>query len=157
MKDASVVPIKSALSCLSYGVYVVSARSGDRVNAMTVRMATQVSMRPPCIALSLRARSLTCEFVLESGAFAVNVLAHGQELLGGHFGLRSGRNADKFSALPYGTGLTGAPLLCDCAAILECRVAATHKVGQSILVIGEIIHAETFNRTPLVYRESDYY
>lgn len=124
---------------------------------MTMRLVTQVSTRPPCLALSLRRRSLTCEFILASGAFAVNVLAEGQELIGGHFGLRSGRHVDKFAELPHRFGQTGAPLLCDCAAILECRVTATHEVGQSTLVIGEIMDAEVFSRTPLAYRESDYY
>lgn len=125
---------------------------------MTMRQVTQVSTRPPCIALSLRRRSLTYEFIRDSGAFAVNILAQGQEMLGGHFGLRSGRNVDKFAELHYENGLfSGAPLLCECSAFLECRVAASHEIGQSILVIGEVVHAGTWNFAPLLYHEEDYY
>ena len=142
---------------MSYGVYVVSARRGDEINAMTMRLVTQVSTRPPCIALSLRRRSLTYEFIKDSGAFAVNILAEGQEMLGGHFGLRSGRHVDKFAELPYALGITGSPILCECSAFLECRVLSTQPLGQSVLVIGEVVTAETFNRPPLAYREADYY
>lgn len=142
---------------MSYGVYVVSARRGEQINAMTMRLITQVSTRPPCIALSLRRRSLTYEFIQDSGAFAVNVLAEGQELIGGHFGLRSGRHVDKFAELPHAIGITGSPILCECSAYLECRVVASHQIGQSVLVIGEVVEAATFNRPPLAYRESDYY
>ena len=55
-----------ALRKLSYGVYVVAARRGDgedsRINAMTVRFMTQISARPPRIALMVLKARLTHDF-----------------------------------------------------------------------------------------------
>lgn len=136
---------------------MVSARRGDELNAMTVRMATQVSTRPPCLALSIRKRSLTYEFIQSSEAFAVSILAQGQELLGGHFGLHSGRAVHKFVALEHFFGVTGAPILTHCSAWMECRVCASHEIGSQMLVIGEVLSASTGKGAPLAYRESDYY
>ena len=148
---------KDALRCLSYGVYVVSARRGDAINALTMRMVSQVSTQPPCIALSMRRRCYTYQFIVESEAFAVSVLARGQELLAGHFSLRSGRTIDKFAGVNYESGITNAPILQDCCAFMECRLLTSHEMGNSSLLIGEIINADVRGGPPLIYRREDYY
>jgi flavin reductase (DIM6/NTAB) family NADH-FMN oxidoreductase RutF len=152
----------NALKQLSYGVYVVSARCGDgpstRVNGMTVRMVTQVSSRPPRVALSVSKTRLTHELICESGHFAVSVLGEGQELLGGHFGLRSGRDINKWLGVEYFDGeLTGAPILNVCSAWFECRVKAIHDMGACSLIIGEVLSGGAKKNKPLVYREEDYF
>jgi flavin reductase (DIM6/NTAB) family NADH-FMN oxidoreductase RutF len=152
----------SALKKLSYGVYVVSARceraNEVAVNAMTVRMVSQVSVRPPRVALTISQSRLTHGLIVESGLFAVSVLAVGQELLGGHFGLQSGRDRDKFIAVEYFVGeQTGAPILCECSAWFECRVAAVHDMDGCSLIIGEVLSGGTHKAVPLHYKESDYF
>lgn len=161
---------KDALNNLSYGVYVVSSFRGDEygagdeddleINAMTVRMVSQVCTRPPMLSLSVRKNSLTHEYICESGVFALHVLAQGQELLAGHFGLRSGRQTPKFAALDYQRGETGAPIFDQCRGWMECRLRASHDMGTFVLIIGEIVNVGcgVFNDKPtLVYRKSDYY
>lgn len=148
---------RDALGRLSYGVYVVSVRWGDEVNAMTMRMVSQVGVRPPRVALTMRKRSYTYELIRESGHFVINVLAQGQELLGGHFGLRSGRNGNKFTALEHDVAASGAPILHGCSAHLECCLEATHDMGTYVLLIGQVKQAAVHDRLPLTYREDDYY
>ena len=164
-----------ALKNLSYGVYVVSAISGEatdsdgtrRMNAMTVRMMTQVSTRPPRVALAIAKNRLTHDFICDSRQFAVSVLAQGQEMLAGHFGLRSGRNANKLLEVEYFTAQTGAPILRDCCAFFECRLEAAHDMGNCTLFVGELINGGTSKsgfpencrpgNAPLLYREDDYF
>jgi flavin reductase (DIM6/NTAB) family NADH-FMN oxidoreductase RutF len=152
----------SALKQLSYGVYVVSSRCGEgdstRVNGMTVRMMTQVSSRPPRVAISVSKTRLTHELICESGLFAVSILSEGQELLGGHFGLRSGRDIHKWLQTDYFNGdQTGAPILNHCSAWLECRVEAVHDMGACSLIVGEVLSGGAQQKKPLVYREEDYF
>jgi flavin reductase (DIM6/NTAB) family NADH-FMN oxidoreductase RutF len=152
----------NALKKLSYGVYVVAARCGEgestRVNAMTARFLSQISTRPPRIALTLSKTRLTHDLLLESGAFAVSILAEGQELLGGHFGLRSGREVNKLAQVEYFDGeRTGAPILNECSAWFECRVEAVHDMGACSLIVAEVLSGGTRQSEPLVYRESDYF
>ena len=146
-----------ALRHLSYGVYVVSARRGDEINTLTLRMVSQVSQRPPCLSLSIARRRYTHDFISHSQAFAVHVLAQGQELLGGHFGLRTGRDINKFAGIEYENGITGAPILKDCSAAMECRLVGAHDLGLCTLFIGEVITSTIYNRPPLLYREEDYF
>jgi flavin reductase (DIM6/NTAB) family NADH-FMN oxidoreductase RutF len=152
---------KSALRHLTYGVYVVSARrsegSGDQLNALTVRMVSQVCSHPPCVAVSILKRRYTHDFICQSRAFVINVLAQGQELLGGHFGLRTGRDANKMLGLDWDAGVTGAPILRDCSAFLECRLMGAHEMGNSTLFIGQVVNQGTSGRPPLHYREEDYF
>lgn len=156
------------LDSFSYGVYVVSSRGalwsanggGEDINAMTMRLVSHLPTRPARISLVMRKRCLTHEFICESRVFAVNVLAQGQEMIAGHFGLRSGRNVDKFIGINYKRGCLGAPILDECRAFLECRLVASHDMGNTVLLIGEIVHTgkgALHNRPSLMYRKDDYY
>jgi len=149
--------ICGALKRLSYGVYVVSARRGDEINAMTCRMVSQVSLRPPCVAVSIAKRRYTHDFICDNGSFVINVLGVDQAMLGGHFGLRSGRDMSKCAGVEWESGQTGAPILKECCAWLECRVKHQMDMGHCTLFIGEIVDAKTQDETPLIYVESDYF
>lgn len=160
-----------ALKNLSYGVYVVSATRGEgetlEINAMTLRLMTQVSTRPPRVALAVAKNRLTHDFICETRQFAVSILGKGQEMLGGHFGLRSGRSADKLAAVEYFTAQTGAPILNECCAFFECRLEASHDMGNCTLFVAQLINGGTstgdflknskLENAPLLYRESDYF
>ena len=151
---------KEVLDSFSYGVYVVSSRRGDEINAMTMRLVSHLPTRPARLSLVMRKRCLTHEFICESRVFAVSVLAQGQELIAGHFGLRSGRNVDKFVGIEYQRGCLGAPILEDCRAFLECRLIASHDMGNSVLLLGEIVDAgkgALHSHSSLLYRKDDYY
>lgn len=151
---------KAVLDSFSYGVYVVSSRRGDEINAMTMRLVSHLPTRPARLSLVMRKRCLTHEFICESRVFAVSVLAQGQELIAGHFGLRSGRNVDKFVGIEYRRGCLGAPILEDCRAFLECRLIASHDMGNSVLLLGEIVDAgkgALHSHSSLLYRKDDYY
>jgi flavin reductase (DIM6/NTAB) family NADH-FMN oxidoreductase RutF len=148
---------RDALRRLSYGVYVITARRGEAINGMTMRMVSQVSQRPPRVALAMVKVRYTHQFILESQSFVVNVLAEGQEMIGGHFGLRTGRDMNKFAGLEHEIGVTGAPILTECSAFMECQVVASHDMGNCTLFIGEVVNAGAHDRAPLIYRESDYF
>ena len=151
---------KEVLDSFSYGVYVVSSRRGDAINAMTMRLVSHLPTRPARLSLVMRKRCLTHEFICESRVFAVSVLAQGQELIAGHFGLRSGRNVDKFVGIEYRRGCLGAPILEDCRAFLECCLIASHDMGNSVLLLGEIVDAgkgALHSHSSLLYRKDDYY
>lgn len=148
---------KLALKMLSYGVYIVTSRRGYDLNAMTIRMVSQVSVRPPCVGISVAKRRYSHGFISEGGVFVVNVLAEGQAQLGGHFGLRSGRDFKKLAGVDYTLGEVGAPILADSCAFLECRVINAVDIGNFTLFVGEVVNSAVSTLAPLVYKESDYF
>ncbi len=146
-----------ALHKLSYGLYVVSSRKGDRLNGQIANTVFQITSEPPTLAVSINKNNLTHEFIKASQAFAVSILCQDTPLpFIGRFGFKSGRDTDKFEGVNYKTGETGAPLVIDNAvAYLEARVTQEVDVGTHTIFIGRIVGAEILNdKTCMTY---DYY
>ena len=124
---------------LTQGVYVVGAAHGGRRDAFTAAWLMQVSFEPLLVALSLNPDNATAPLLLESGRFAVSVLASEQIDLARRFGTRSGRDEDKLAGVRWRPGHGGAPILEGAVAWLECAVTATHAAGDHLLVVARVV------------------
>ena len=103
-----------ALYNLSYGLYVVSSRKGDRFNGQIANTVIQVTSEPPAIAVCINKQNLTHEFIRESKVFTASILAQTAPLkLIGGFGFKSGRDVNKFEGVKYKLGQSGAPVILD--------------------------------------------
>ena len=147
----------AALNTISYGLYVISSKRGDRVNAQAGNSLFQITTSPRQIALGINKSNYTCEFIHESGLLAINVMKQDQIPLVKHFGLQSGRKVDKFAAVKYVTRTTGCPILPEAHSFLDCRVLREKCVdcGSHMLFVCEVVEGEVLNPgEPLTY---DYY
>ena len=64
---------------------------------------------------------------------------------------------DKLASINWRAAGCGAPILDDCLAWLDCRVVATHVVGDHTLFIGEVVAGGANSPAgPLVYWNADY-
>ncbi len=134
--------IKKALRHISYGLYIVSSRKGDKINGQCANSVFQITSDPVKIAIGINKNNLTHEYIKDSQVFSVSILdTNGLELVK-NFGFRSGKEVDKFSGVNYQIGTTGAPLLQDCLAALECRVVGSLDMGTHTLFIGEATCAQ---------------
>ncbi len=134
----------SALHQISYGLYVVSSRQGDRLNGQIANTVFQVTSEPATIAVSVNKQNLTHEFIRASGVFSVSVLSEESTMsFIGRFGFKSGRELNKFEKIEYQIGHTGAPIVLDhTLAFLEARVIREMDVGTHTVFIGEVGDAE---------------
>ena len=143
---------------LSYGLYIVTSRDGERMNGQIATAAMQVTAVPPKIVVCLSKETLTHELLIKSGKFGITVLDQEitmQEI--GPWGFRSGRDIDKFRNAHYRIGSeTGVPLVLDHAlSVLEAKVIDTVDVGTHTMFIGEVEGAQRLREgKPLTY---DYY
>jgi len=80
-----------AFTALVQGVYVITTRLQDQVNGMTAAWVSQVALKPLLVMVSIAPPRFSHGLIKESGIFAINVLASGQEDLGKRFGFKSGR------------------------------------------------------------------
>jgi flavin reductase (DIM6/NTAB) family NADH-FMN oxidoreductase RutF len=95
--------------------------------------------------------------IKESGFYTVSVLREDQVAVARHFGRTPKFGLEKFEDYPYVIGETGAPLLEDCLAVMECRVVSSFVSGDHEWFVGEIIREDVKNvGDPLVYRHADY-
>jgi flavin reductase (DIM6/NTAB) family NADH-FMN oxidoreductase RutF/rubredoxin len=143
-----------ALYKISYGLYIVTSHSGDKLNGQIANTAVQITSEPATIAASINHKNLTHEFIEASKVFAVSVLSQDTPLpFIGHWGFKSGRDIDKFEGINYKTGETGAPLVTDNAiAYLEARVIKQMDAGTHTVFLGELVGAEVLSEgKPLTY------
>ena len=140
------------------GVYVITTSSGGIINGQAASWVTRISQEPFWVAVALYERNYTHDLLLESDIFAINVLKEGQQEIARHFGKQSGRKVDKFAGIKFHKAKTGAPILDDCLAYLDCEVIFSRKFGDHTLFIGEIVDEGVLNEgKPLVYRHEDYF
>ena len=148
---------KSALQTVSYGVYVVSARTGDRLNGQICNTVFQVTAEPPQLAISVNRENYTHHCLRESGSFSVAVLSEKTPLKYiGRFGFRCGRDFDKFGEIDYICADTGSPVPTEYAvAYIDCRISEEFDCGTHSLFLGEVVGAERLgDDPPMTY---DYY
>ena len=149
--------ITSAMSHLTHGVYVLGTRRGREQTAMTASWVAQTSERPPTVAVAVRDDRYTHDIIIESGTFSLSVLREDQVNVATHFAETSGEYHDKLRGIPYDLAPSGAPVLLDCLAYLDCRVLDTARVGDHTVFIGEVTTGEAYGRDyPLVYDASEY-
>lgn len=143
-----------ALHRISYGLYVISSRKGDRLNGQTANTVIQVSSEPPTISVCINKGNLTHEFIKDSGVFAVSVLSQDTPLsFIGRFGFKSGRDVDKLDGINHKIGETRAPIVLDnTLAYLEAKVTKEVDAGTHTIFMGELVGAEVLREgEPMTY------
>ncbi len=143
-----------ALYKISYGVYIVASKKGDKFNGQIANTVFQVTSEPPQIAISINKSNLTHEFIESSGVFTVSVLSTETPMTQiGKFGFKSGRDIDKFESTNYKVGKTGAPIVLDNAlAYLECEVVKSLDTGTHTIFVGRIVDADVLSDgEPMTY------
>jgi len=143
-----------ALHQISYGLYIVGSKSGDRINGQIANTVIQVCSEPPMIAVAINKGNLTHEFIKDSGVFTASVLCQDAPLsLIGKFGFKSGRDVNKFEGVDYKLGKTGAPVVFEHAvAYMEARVTKDLDVGTHTIFVGELTDAEVLTeKEPMTY------
>lgn len=131
-------PVKRLLMTVTQGVYVVGVGEGGLLNAFTASSIMQVSIRPPMLALAVNPSNASYPLLVESGVFAVTVLRHDQCALADFFGNRSARDENKLRTVPWHAARSGAPILEEGLAYLDCRVVSKHPAGDHVMILAEI-------------------
>ena len=133
---------KVALRKIPHGVYVVGVKNGSHVNAFTGTWFTQVSFTPPLVALGVKKASHSFEMIEQGKVFTVNLLGKDQKQLAEHFVKPATVVGEKLAEVPHHFGTTGAPILDEAIAFVECRVQEiANAQGDHAVVIGEVVEA----------------
>jgi flavin reductase (DIM6/NTAB) family NADH-FMN oxidoreductase RutF/rubredoxin len=142
------------LYLLSYGLYIVAAKSQDKMNGLIVNTVFQVTANPPRVAVSINKENLTHDYIAESGIFSVSILDESTPMrFIGRFGFRSGREMDKLDDVKFLEGSDDCPVVIDHAlAYLEVRVTHQVDVGTHTVFIGDVVRGQRLQEgSPLTY------
>jgi flavin reductase (DIM6/NTAB) family NADH-FMN oxidoreductase RutF len=129
--------VRHALGHFATGVTVVTSLTPDGVPAGTTASAvSSLSLRPPLLLVCLERSSHTLATIREHEAFAINVLAEGQEALAANFARRGG--AASWTNLGYRLSAWGNPHIDGVLASLDCELEHRLDGGDHEIVIGAL-------------------
>ena len=131
---------KTAFYSLSYGLYLLTVRDGERENGCIVNTVIQCASEPKSLSVCVINKNLTCALLRATGRFNVSVLPETTPFgLFRHYGMQSGRDVDKFAgddATPrLSNGLRYLPFA---PAVFACRVVSSQNLGSHTLFIAEV-------------------
>lgn len=147
------------------GLYLVGSSDGSRRNMMTLNWATQVSLHPKLLAISVQADALTHQLIQAGRVFSLCILDRSDRSVVRKFTKpvivelasppesasppeRGGTGPQPpytMAGFACRDGATGAPVLDQALAYLECRVTQEVGAGSHTLFVGEVVVAEFKN------------
>jgi 3-hydroxy-9,10-secoandrosta-1,3,5(10)-triene-9,17-dione monooxygenase reductase component len=145
---------RRALGQFATGVTVVTTRDGaGHPLGLTVSAFCSVSLHPPLVLVCIDHRSEANAAMRESGLFAVNVLAEGQEDVSRRF---AAPGRAKLKDFELHEGKHGLPLVPGALAHVECRVRSFHDEGDHAVWVGEVRTLSAHPGRPLLYHAGEY-
>jgi flavin reductase (DIM6/NTAB) family NADH-FMN oxidoreductase RutF len=120
-------------------VTVITTRGEAHDYGMTATAFSSVSLDPPLILVCVKVGADGAEVIPANGVFAVNILAAPQEAISNYFASKDRpKGRDAFAEIPHREVATGAPVIDDVAAFVDCRLVETHETGDHLIFIGEV-------------------
>ena len=127
------------------GLYIVGSRDGDRRNGMTLNWATQVASEPSkLLGIGVEHEAYTHELITAGNVFTLCLVARDDRAIVRKFTkpVDVDLAAMTMNGFPFSDGpRTGAPVLDQAPAYLECEVRQAVETGNHTFFIGEIVHA----------------
>jgi len=121
------------------GVAIVTCGEGETRAGCTATAVTSLSLQPPSILVCLDRSTSTLSALREVGAFVVNFLGGQHEVLAGRFAGRGGvKGAARFDEGEWSKLVTGAPVLVDALASIDCRVEEIVDRHSHAIIIGAV-------------------
>jgi len=137
------------------GVAVVATRTTDgKLCGLTANAVASVSLEPPLILVCVERSADTHNCITAAGFFSVNILESNAERIARRFS--AWEVGKKFDGLAFHNEVTGAPVLDDALAWIDCRVWAEHDGGDHTIFIGEVLAGDAREGSPLIYYRGGY-
>lgn len=145
---------KKALYNITYGLYIVCSRQGEKLNGQVANTLVQVCSEPIVVSIAINKNNYTHELIKLSNLYCASILAIDTPLsFIGNFGFKSGRETNKFENVDYKLSLNRLPILLNYnLAYVEAKVIGEVDIKTHTLFIGEVIDADVIKEgEPLTY------
>lgn len=143
---------KEAMYKLTYGLFVVTTKDGEKNNGCIVNTVAMLTDNPKRITVFVNKSNYTEELISKTGVFNVSVLTESTPFeIFKQFGFASGRDTDKFAGKTYPVmenGLTYIPEHVN--AVMSAKVVGKHDYGTHTLFVAEVTEARVLSDEPSV-------
>lgn len=138
------------------GVAVVASVTADGAPCgLTANAVASVALHPPLVLVCIDRAADSHDPIIRARFFSISILRQVDEQIARRF---AGDDvADKFRGLAYRTVVTGAPVLDDVLAWVDCRVRDIFDGADHSILVGEVLAGSALESEPLVYYRSGYH
>ncbi|KPF45115.1 flavin reductase family protein [Rhizobium sp. AAP43] len=149
--------LKAALRQLTGGVTILTTGSDAQRTGATVTSATALSVHPPRMLVSLNKSSSTWPVLQMSGTFAINIAGTRHRQLADQFaGLGGLKGADRYNGGSWTRLISGARILEDAVAAIDCELEEAIERYSHVLVIGRVLAIRSGIGVSLAYVDGGY-
>ncbi len=135
------------------GVTLLTTRFDEGVLGMTANAVMSLSLEPPLVVVSVDKKNSMHECVMRGKCFALNMLRADQEEISRRFAMSGPKD---FSGLRLTAAETGAPILVDAIAYVDCKLVEILPGGDHDMFVGEPIAGEVREGEPLIFFGGEY-
>lgn len=135
---------------LSYGLFVLTARDGEKDNGCIINTAMQVTTTPNRIIVTVNKDNYTHDMIMKTREFNVSILDEGAVFeTFQHFGFQSGRDTDKFAEITFARSDNDiAYLTKESNGYISGRVVDTIDLGTHTMFIAEVTDGKILSEKP---------
>ena len=142
------------LFTITYGLYVVGSREGEKLNGQIANTVFQITAEPLKVAVSINKVELTHELISRTGRCCIGVLSQDADMpFIGNFGFKSGRDIDKYAEIPYVLTPSGCPVPKEnILSYIDLEICQQIDVGTHTVFMGEVTDCEIIGTgKPMTY------
>lgn len=148
---------RNVMAQLVTGVTIITVESEDTLHGMTANAVTSLSLEPRLVLICVDKRADSHDLIVRAKKFAINILSREQSHLSDQFAKKDGLSSHSIDAVPHFLSAFGNPILSECLAYLDCRVANEYAGGDHTILIGEVREAQILNNeAPLIFHRGRY-
>lgn len=144
----------AAMHKFSYGLFVLTAKEGDKDNGCIINTAAQLTSSPNRINIAVNKSNYTHDMILKTKTFNISVLAEDASFdTFKRFGFASGKDTDKFAGFEEHVARSTNGLLyvtLGTNAFMSAKVIDAYDYGSHTLFVAEITEAEVLAGEPSV-------
>lgn len=139
-------------------VSIIAGANGGQRAGLTATSVSSLSDDPPSLLVCVNRDASAHSLILNSRFFSVSFLTEAQRDDADRFSGASGfHGEDRFISDHWHAGVTGAPVLKDALAVLECDLIEQHSFATHSIFIGRVCAAVAReDAAPLVYFRAGY-
>jgi 3-hydroxy-9,10-secoandrosta-1,3,5(10)-triene-9,17-dione monooxygenase reductase component len=137
--DRSRESLGRALGMIPSGIFVVTAARGLVRGAYVGSWIQQAAFEPPSITIAMNQERPLLTLLEPGRGVGVNILGRRQAPLYARFERGFSLDEDPFAGVEIDTAVTGAPLLRDAFAYLDCRIRTMIDAGDHRVILAEVL------------------
>lgn len=141
----------NAMFNISYGLYVLTAKDGEKDNGCIVNTLQQVTTTPNAVSVTVNKQNYTHDMILKTGKFTVSLLSTDADFeIFKHFGFQSGKDVDKFAAFEKAArGQNGIYYITEMTnAFISADVVQTIDLGTHTMFIAHVTDMDVLSEAP---------